>query len=161
MMTAPQNEHRWLDRLVGEWTFDGEAQGAPGEAPMKSTGTESVRSLGGLWVQCLGRTRMPDGSPAEMVMTLGFDPARGRYVGTWIGSMMSHLWVYDGWLDDAGRVLTLESQGPGFAGDGTTSTYRDVIEILSDDERRLSGNVLGADGQWTCFMTATYRRTAA
>ena len=37
-----------------------------------------------------------------MIMTLGYDPQKKRFVGTLIGSMMTHLWVYDGALD-AGR----------------------------------------------------------
>ena len=26
MQAAPRQEHRWLERLVGEWTFEGEDQ---------------------------------------------------------------------------------------------------------------------------------------
>jgi Protein of unknown function (DUF1579) len=29
-----------------------------------------------------------------------------RFVGTWIGSMMTYMWVYDGELDRSERVLT-------------------------------------------------------
>ena len=43
--------------------------------------------------------------------------------------MMTHLWVYDGALDAAGKVLTLDAEGPSFTGDGTTAKYQDVIEI--------------------------------
>jgi hypothetical protein len=35
---------------------------------------------------------MPGGGAATMFLTLGYDPQRERYVGTWIGSMMTHLW---------------------------------------------------------------------
>jgi len=41
------------------------------------------------------------------MMTLGYDPQKKRYLGTWIGSMMSHLWVYEVELDASGSVLTL------------------------------------------------------
>ena len=47
MMAEPQQEHRWLERFLGEWTYEAEAVMAPGQPPMKSSGTESVRSLGG------------------------------------------------------------------------------------------------------------------
>ena len=62
---------------------------------------------------------MPGGGPATTLMTLGYDPEKKRFVGTWIGSMMTHLWIYDGALDAAGKVLTLDAEGPSFAGDGT------------------------------------------
>ncbi|HSG22119.1 MAG TPA: DUF1579 family protein [Azonexus sp.] len=36
--------------------------------------------------------------------------------------------------------------------------YRDVIEIVSDDHRRLSSHTLREDGEWHAFMRADYRR---
>ena len=120
--------------------------------------TESVRSLEGVWVVCEGRGEMPAGAPSTTIMTLGYDPAKGRYVGTWIGSMMTYLWVYDGWLDPTGRVLTLEAEGPDMEEDGKLARYRDVIEIKSDDYRTMTAQVLGSDGEWRGFMTAYYHR---
>jgi hypothetical protein len=132
--TDPQEEHRWLQRLVGAWTFDGVATTGPGQPPDTFTGREHVRSLGDLWVLAEGEGETPGGIE-QSVMTLGYDAQQGRYVGTWIGSMMAHLWVYDGILDAAARVLTLEAEGPSMAGDGTMATYRDVIELKDDDHR--------------------------
>ena len=59
MKTEPQKEHQWLQKLVGEWTYEGEATMEPGEPPAKMTGTESVRSLGGLWILAEGQGEMP------------------------------------------------------------------------------------------------------
>ena len=160
MAAEPQAEHRWLQKLVGEWTFDVEAMMEPGQPPETFTGTERVRSLGDLWFLAEGEGEMPGGGTATTLMTLGFDPQRMRFVGTWIGSMMTHLWVYDGALDADRRVLTLEAEGPGMAGDGRMATYRDVIELKSDNHRVLTSHVLGDDGRWQQFMTAHYRRTA-
>jgi Protein of unknown function (DUF1579) len=158
MHTEPQKEHRWLQNLVGEWTYEGEATMEPGKPPEKFAGTESVRSLGGLWTVAESQGEMPGGGPATMIMTLGYDPHTKRYVGTWIGSMMSHLWVYDGALDSAERVLTLEAEGPSMKPEGKMARYRDVIERKSDDLRVLTSHMLGDDETWTRFMTATYRR---
>jgi hypothetical protein len=91
-------------------------------------------------------------------MTLGYDPARGKFVGTFVASMMTHLWVYEGTLDSAGKVLTLDTEGPGMAGDGKMVKYKDVIEFKSDDHRTLTSHMLGDDGKWQQFMTAHYRR---
>jgi hypothetical protein len=158
MMAKPQKEHEWLQQLVGEWTFESQADMGPDQPPTKHGGTERVRSLGGMWVIGEGQGDMPDGEPATMIITLGFNPKRDRYVGTWVGSMMSHLWVYDGELDAAKRVLTLNAEGPSFAGDGTMAKYQDIIEIVSPDHRVLRSQVQGADGKWTQFMEAHYRR---
>ena len=158
MQVEPQKEHRWLQQLVGEWTYEAVAPAQPGKPPQRWAGTEQVRALGGLWVQLEGQGPMPGGGQATTVMTLGFDPQRGRYVGTWIGSMMTHLWLYDGELDASGRVLTLASEGPSMAGDGKMARYRDVIELKGDDERTLTGLVQGDAGTWQQLMSVTYRR---
>src|SRR5262245_46955001 len=159
MKVEPQKEHRWLEKLVGEWTYESEAFMGPDQPPVKSRGTETVRSIGGLWVQCEGKGEMPGGGPATMIITLGYDPAREQFVGTFIGSMMTHLWVYEGGLDAAAKVLTLDAEGPSFADPAKSARYQDIIEIVSDDHRILSSQVLGDDGQWHHFMTAHYRRT--
>lgn len=59
----PQKEHRWLQKLVGEWTFEGEAPMGPDKPPEKFKGTERVRSLGDLWFVAEGQGEMPGGGP--------------------------------------------------------------------------------------------------
>ena len=108
----PQKEHKWLHKLIGEWDMEAESAMAPGEPPMKTTGTESVRSLGGLWILAEGEGEMPGGGSGTSLMTLGYDPQKNRYLGTWVGSMMTHLWVYDGSLDAGERVLTSTARAP-------------------------------------------------
>ena len=167
MKEEAHKEHQWLQRLVGEWSTEarmemGPDKGGPDQGPDKPAetcrGTETVRSLGGLWTVAEGQGEMPGGGTATMIMTLGYAPEKKRYVGTWVGSMMTHMWIYDGWVDDAGKVLTLETEGPDFGTPGKLAKYRDVIEFLSDDHRTLTSHVLGEDGQWRRFMTADYRR---
>ena len=157
---APQAEHEWLHQLLGEWTYETETVTPPGAPPVKCTGSETVRSLGDLWIVAEGQGEMPGGGPATTIMTLGYDPDRKRYVGTFIASMMTHLWLYDG-TRDATRGLVLDTEGPSMAGDGTMAKYQDVIEIGSPDRRVLTAYALGDDGRWKKFMTATYRRQSS
>jgi len=159
MQIEPQQEHQWLQQLVGEWTYEAEATMVPGQPPSKFEGSESVRSLGGLWVLAEGQGEMPGCGAVTTMLTLGYDPQKKRYLGTWIGSMMSHLWVYDGALDAAEKVLTLDAEGPDMAGTGKMAKYQDVVEFESDDHRVLTSHALGDDGKWHRFMTAHYRRT--
>ncbi len=97
--------------------------------PMKSSMVTTMRKLGELWIvgEMVGET--PGGTHATSIISLGFDPAKGRFVGSFITSMMTHLWPYDGTLDEAKQVLTLDSVGPGFSG-GTDCKYQDIIEVL-------------------------------
>lgn len=159
MQSKRHAEHEWLQKLVGEWSFESEATMEPGQPPAKFVGTESVRSIGDLWVIGEGRGEMPGGGTATMVTTIGYDPEKKQYVGTFIGSMMSNLWVYEGTLDPASRTLTMNTEGPNFGGDGKKTMYRDVTELKSDVHRVLTSSSLGDDGEWHAFMTANYWRT--
>src|SRR3546814_14641181 len=92
---------------------------------------ERVRSLHGLWVVAEGNGEMPGGGAATTLMTLGYDPRRQSYVGHWVGSMMPHLWVYEGRLDDSGKVLTIDCEGLDFKNVARLSTYTDLHTIKS------------------------------
>lgn len=151
-IAQPEEGHRWLEQLVGEWVYEGEATDQQG----KVTGTESFRSLGGLWF--VGEGDMGDGEQSKTMMTLGYNPTTKSFPGTWVGSMMTHMWVYDGELDSAKKTLTLNCVGPSFTGDGTMVPYRDVIEIVDGDHRTLRAYV-EENGEWRHFMTTHYTRT--
>lgn len=154
----PQAEHQWLQRLVGEWTYETEALMGPDQPPEKSMGTEHVRSIGELWIQGEGQGEMPGCGAVKTLVTLGYDPQKQRYVGTWIGSMMTYLWVYEGELDPEACTLSLSAEGPAMTGEGKMAKYKDVIEFKSGDHRVLTSHALGEDGQWHQFMTAHYWR---
>ncbi|BBK33247.1 hypothetical protein STHU_38810 [Allostella humosa] len=158
-MGKPQEEHRWLEQLVGEWTGEGDCSMGPDQPPVKNQFTETVRSIQGMWVMGEGKGEMPDGSgPTTTIITLGFDPAKGKFVGTFIGSMMTNLWVYEGTLDADRRVLTLHATGPNFADMTKTASYQDIVEMIDADHRVLRSLMQGDDGQWVPIMTAHYHR---
>jgi hypothetical protein len=152
---VPQKAHRWLEKFVGEWDVVGEGKMAPEGTPEKFQGTEHVRSLGGLWI--LAEGEMPGSDAVTTNMTLGYDPHRKRFVGTFVASMMTHLWLYEGALDERERVLTLETEGPNMSS-GKMAKYRDVHEFRTDDHRVLTALMLGEDGTWHEIMRADYRR---
>jgi hypothetical protein len=153
----PQSEHLWLHQLVGEWSIESECIMGPDQPPMKTTGCEVVRLLGKLWTIGEGTGDPPEGG-CDSIMTLGYDPKTKRFVGSFIASVMTHLWPYNGALDASGKILTLDSEGPSFSGDGTMAKYQDVIEFVTHDHRTLTARVQSVDGSWQTFMTAHYRR---
>lgn len=153
----PREQHDWLHRLIGEWTGEFECVMGPDQPPMKSTGVESVRSLGGLWTIGEAEGEMPGGGVCKSIMTLGFDPQLNRFVGSFVASVMTHFWSYNGSLDAANKVLILDAEGPAFSGEGLAK-YQDMIEFIDDDHRTLSSRIQGEDGAWTHFMTAHYYR---
>ncbi len=156
--SKPQAEHAWLTRLVGEWTFDAECFMGPDQPPMKHAGTETVRAVGDLWIIGEGEGDMPGGGSASMRLTLGYDPAKNCFVGNWVGSMMTCMFVYTGALDADKRTLTLDTEGPSFSDPTKTAKYRETMEIVDDNHRIFRSSTPGPDGQWMTFMTAHYHR---
>lgn len=156
MGTPPTVDHGWLHRLLGDWTYEHACTGPDGQE-MHTEGRESVRSLGGHWVVGEAEGTMPGGGGARWIMTMGFDNGSGRFRGTWVGSMMGHMFVYDGALSEDGRTLTLDTEGPAFDGQGR-ARYRDVVEMIDDDTRLFRSEVKGPDGNWTVFTSGTSRR---
>ncbi len=155
----PTEHHRLLERLVGDWlyvTSTGHPDYDPDD-PAKCW-TETFRSVGGLWMVGEGEGGMPDGSRATMIITLGYDPRLGHYVGSWVGSMMDKFWVYKGWIEDDGQTLVLEAEGPSMQDPERTELYRDVIHFIDDDTRTFSGSVRQPDGTFKTFMTSQAKR---
>jgi Protein of unknown function (DUF1579) len=158
MQAQPQAQHQWLDQFVGEWSSEMEYRmGA--EPPSKVKGSEVVRSLGGLWMIAEGESETSGDCAGKTLMTLGYDPQRDRYVGTFIGTMMTNLWIYHGSLDASGEVLTLNTEGLNFSQSAMTP-YQDSIEFVSHDHRIMTSKVLEENGNWLEFMTAHYWRKA-
>lgn len=146
----PTREHRWLQTLVGDWTW--ETEPVVGHEYPTHRGSETGRAIGGFWLELAG-----DGGHGPTRVTLGFDPDRGRFVGTWVGGMAPVLWLYDGQLEVDGKTLVLSSNGPSMEGEGLTN-YRDIVEVVSPHERTLRAEYADKNGTWVHFMTTRYRR---
>ncbi len=158
MLSKPQAGPEWLKQLLGDWTVTGECDMGPGKPPARTTGSEHTRPIGEMFIVGEGQGTMPGGGSCDMLITLGYDEIKKKFVGSWAGSMMSAMFFYEGQLDATGKVLTLETEGPNFTGDGSVARYQDVITLIGPDERTLHSQTPGPDGQWQRFMTATYTR---
>lgn len=160
-LPEPQDQHRWLLRLVGEWSSETNCSMGTDQPSVTIAGTMSTRPLGGLWILGEMVGGMPDGGEARSIITLGYDPQAGRFVGSFVSSCMTYFWSYQGSLDAAGKVLTLDAEGPSFSGDGSMAKYQDIIELVDQNEFRLGSQFLGPDGNWVRFMASVYRRRQA
>ena len=153
----PQKEHEWLQQLAGEWEAECEMFMEPGQPPLKSKGTETVRTVGGFWIVAENKSEFM-GQPFTGLLTLGYDARKEQYVGTWVDSMTGYLWTYEGAVDSAGKVLTLETEGPCPEKPGELSKFREVLEIKGKDHKVFTSSIQGEDGQWHTFVTINYRR---
>ncbi|HVE40309.1 MAG TPA: DUF1579 domain-containing protein [Planctomycetota bacterium] len=152
-MPKPQKEHEWLQQIVGEWETEGEVL-EPGKPPTKTKGSESSRLIGGFWALSEHKGDFM-GTPFTGILTLGFNPEKKKYVGTWVDSLTSRLWTYEGSVDEAGKILTLDTEGPGQ--DGKPAKFRESIEVKDKDHKSYSSSVY-QDGKWVTFLTIKYTR---
>jgi Protein of unknown function (DUF1579) len=155
-MPGPVEEHGLLQKFVGEWESEGEAFMAPGQPPTKLKGVESSRMIGGFWFVAQIRSNLPD-FPYEQILTLGYDPAKKKYIGTVIDSMTSHIWQLEGTFDATGKILTWETEGP-VPNPEKPSKFREVTELKSPDQKVFTSSILGPDGSWNTVMTINIRR---
>jgi len=146
-----------LQQFAGQWETESEAIIEPGKPPMKCTGIETASVVGGFWILSEIKSTVMD-QPMHGVMTLGYDPQKKKFIGTWVDSSNSHLWKYEGTLDATGKILTLESEGPSFTQPGKLAKYKDVTEFKTENHKILTSSVQGDDGKWISFMTANGRR---
>ena len=141
----PTKQHEWLRQLVGEW--DGDV----------GDGVANARMLGGLWLVSDVKVMIGD-TTMTAVWTVGYDPQKKKYVGTWVDSVTPYLWTYEGSLDASGRILTLETEGPNPTAGGKMTKMRDAIEITDKEHFALSSSMRDDAGKWNTFMTVNYRR---
>lgn len=156
-MPKPQKEHKWLKKFEGEWELKSQIFMEPGK-PIESKGTETVRPMGGFWITAEGKGEMM-GSTMSYLMTLGYDPAKKKYVATMIDSMTGKMWEYTGSLNDAGNTLTLETEGPCPMRGGKLTEFKDITEFKSDDQRVFTSMYKDEKGEWvTVFKGEATRK---
>ncbi len=156
-MPKPGPEHQWLERFVGEWESEAEVRMAPDEPPMRYTATETGRMVGGFWAVTESKGEAMD-TPFTSILTLGYDPGKGRYIATWVDSMTSHLWQYEGEIRADGNALTLTTEGPCPLSPTGMSKFREVIEFKSPDHKVFTSSRLGEDGEWIPMVEVNSRR---
>ena len=91
MFAKPSVEHDFFTPLLGEWTMEHRCDMGPDQPQAVSRGRMTGRSLEGLWTLLEAAGEMPSGGIFYSVFTLGYDPTRKVYHGTFIGSVMTHL----------------------------------------------------------------------
>ncbi len=153
----PTKEHKLLQQFVGDWDVVAETVAAPGQESIRSEGVESSQMIGGFWLVGNGKAEML-GIPVTNVLTLGYNPKSQQYVGTFFCSLDSTLWQYRGTMDDSGKKLTLETEGPSPLDPTKTAKYREIMELKDKDHKVFTSYLQAEDGSWVKFVTMDYRR---
>jgi hypothetical protein len=145
-LPTPGKEHALLASDVGTWEAAIKMYGPPGE-PAVEKGSETNTLLpGGLWVLS-EFTGTIGGQPFSGRGQTSYDPASGKYVGTWIDSMSTKPMLLEGSYDEATGTLTMEGESVGF--DGKPARARLVTTHKPDGSRHftmhMKSDVTGPD----------------
>ena len=94
----------------------------------------------------------------KSIQMIGYDTNKKKYVGIWADSMINHMWHYEGTVDETGKKLTLDAEGPSMAGDGKMTKYQDAYEFKDNDTIIATSSMQAQDGKWTVMMKGTAKR---
>jgi hypothetical protein len=128
----------------------------PGAAePMVSKGTETNAMMGGLWLITEFKADMM-GQPFQGHGVSGWDPAKKKYVGTWVDTMSAGLGLSESTYDAASKTMTGTFEGPDPSGKVTKVSSSVVWK--GPDTRVFTMSAPGPDGKDATMMRITYTR---
>ena len=127
---APGEHHKFLARLVGDWSFASKVWMAPGAPPEESAGRSSKKMImGGRYLQEEVEGSMMGNAFTGRGVT-AYDNAAGEFINTWIDSMATGVAIARGQRDGDrlelhGEYLDPMSQQP--------MKVRYVTRVVDDD----------------------------
>jgi hypothetical protein len=155
-LAIPGAPHKVLEGMAGKWITKTKAWMEPGKPPSDSTGTcEAKMLLGGRYLQ---QEYMGDmmGSTFTGINIIGFDNYTKKYVSTWIDSMSTGIYFFEGTSSADGKTITQESryddpvQGP--------TTWRSVSRIVDANSMEYEMFITGKVGKDEKMMEMTLTR---
>jgi hypothetical protein len=139
---------------VGEWDAEIEVRPEPGAEPIRQHGVAVNRLIaGGRWL--VVEYRAEGGFEGHGVY--GWDPAAGRYVGTWVDSMQPSIARSTGTWDSATKTMTFETET---SHGGRPFRYREVTQTMPDGSQVYRNLVPLPNGEEFEMIRTVYRRRA-
>jgi hypothetical protein len=157
-LPGPTKEHDWLKQFVGQWDCHAASVASDNQPAMQSKGLMKSKMLGSFWVVNELDIDIAGGT-FHAIQSLGYDPDKKKYVGTWIDSMVNYSWQYEGEVEVATNKLVMIAEGPNFMTDGRLTQFRDSYEFKTPDLIATTSEIKGDDGKWITFMTGEMKRS--
>ncbi len=153
---TPGAPHKLLAGMAGVWTTKSKGWMEPDKPPMESEGTcEQKMLLGGRYLQQEYSGDMM-GAPFSGIGIIGYDNHTKRYVSTWIDSMSTGIYFFEGEASPDGKTITQEScyddpvKGP--------MTWRSITKIVDKDTMMFEMYGIDKTGRKDKMMEMTYTR---
>ncbi len=143
-LAKPNENHKLLAQLAGNWTDKVTMWMAPGAPPMESAGTAERHAVmdGRYYVAHFdGEMKMPgaDGKLKNFrfhgMSTEGYDNVKKKFFSTWVDNMGTGLLTSEGTYDPASKSFTYTSETEMIPGQKTK--VREVVKIVDADHHNL------------------------
>jgi hypothetical protein len=153
---TPGKPHEALTEMTGNWHTLTQHFMTPGQPPVESEGTcEQTMLLGGRYLQQEFHGDMM-GAPFSGIGITGFDNQSQKYVSTWIDSMSTRIFYFEGTADADSRIITQECRsedpikGP--------MTWRSVTRVVDRDTHTFEMYGTDKSGREEKMMAIRYTR---
>ncbi|MRR06278.1 MAG: DUF1579 domain-containing protein [Deltaproteobacteria bacterium] len=155
-LATPTAPHNLLGKMEGSWSVKSICWMEPG-SPVESSGTsEQKMVLEGRFLQQEFSGDMA-GSPFSGIGYCGYDNHTGKYVSTWMDTMGTGIYYFEGTADAEGKTITQTCnyddpvQGP--------VKWRSVTRLVDDDTLEFEMYITNTSGKEEKVAEMTYTRS--
>ena len=154
--STPNENHKVLDRLAGNWDYTIRWWMSPDAKPEESKGTSEIKSImGGHFIeQAVQGTSM--GQPFEGMGIMGYDNEKKQYQSVWIDNMGTGIMTGSGNYDP--KTKTLTDQGKFSCPAEGEKSYRALLKMADNDNFTYEWYMTGQDGNEFRAMEIVYTR---
>ena len=161
-ISSPNENHKVLESLIGEWDHVVKWWDSPEMEPQVSKGSSKTSwIMGGRFIQqdVEGEAM---GQPFQGMGITGYDNVAKKYISTWIDTMSTGMMKGSGQYDAATNTLTEEGiYSCPFKGDDTDKAYKTVITFVDENTytyEMYSTGPMGGDVFRTMEITYTKKQ---
>ena len=157
-MATPNENHKVLEPMVGNWTFTSRMTMKPGDKPEESKGTMQA-----VWVygnRFLKRDFQMEWAGTKMtgIGYLGYDNALNEYQDLWLGDMGTSMMLTKGTYDAASKTLRLAGTSSCSPTGEKNKPVRMEVSIPNNDTFTYTIFDKTADGKEFKMVVETYKR---
>ena len=163
-LTQPGENHKYLEELVGSWSYQVKFWMVPGAPANESTGESVCKSVfGGRYflTDASGKMEMPDSSGQmkqiefKGMSTDGYDNVKQKFVSAWIDNMGTGIVTSEGTYDPATKTITYHTEEEMMP--GVKTQVRETLKFI-DHNHHLLEWYENHDGQEAKIMEISYTR---
>ena len=153
---TPAKEHEMFKEMAGTWDAVMKFTDPTSGKEIEAKGVETVSLVGGFWAVFDIKFADMMGMAWHGHGTIGYDPMKKKYVGSFAHSAAPFMSIGEGTADAGGKTLTMTWDGIGHS--GKPEKMREIFERTDKDNAKMTMHAPGPDGKEMVMFTTTYKR---